>query len=385
MKNYAIIGAGDVAKSAAIKLMKVSPKIQLHLISRSQRSLEVIRELIGISGENTPLLKTVDVYDNKESLAKYLAEHSVEVVVNLASPYTDIAVMEACLEANCHYLDTACYEAKDTKGFSYKQQLKYFEAFKNRGLTALLGAGGSPGITNHLVVRAIQELPKKPKHIRIFDGNAGGQDKYKFATNFSAEDNIKELDNPSKHYEKGQWVSTPPFSLCVKPGDGLSYYRIFHEEQETLQANFPNVEKIENFMSFSKSYLNYFSVLKDVGLFNIKPVLVEGNKVIPLKLLASLLPSPSKTAPLLKGKAYMTVEVTDVENNQVSYRWTMDHQQCFADTHTGAVAWSTGVPAIMFADLLPLIDSGVLTPEQIPVSKIIALYELFTININRLK
>ncbi|MCH9853244.1 MAG: saccharopine dehydrogenase NADP-binding domain-containing protein [Alphaproteobacteria bacterium] len=383
MENVVILGAGDVAKAGAVKLSKVNPNLNIYLVSRSADKLKNIKKEILVKAACDVDYETIDVYHNIDEFIKFLKTYQIDTVVNLASPYVNLKVMDACLAVKANYLDTACYEAKDTKGFSYKEQLEYQEQFKQAGIVAILGAGGTPGVSNHLAALAGLELASDVKEIRILDGNAGSQSAYRFATNFSAEDNIKELDNPCKHYEDGQWLETTPFSCKTNLDDGLNYYRIYHEEQETLLRRFPNIHKIENFMSFGDIYLNYFNVLKDVGMFNHRNIDVDGISIAPIKVLASVLPAPSEVASITKGKAFITVIVKDKEDIAVTYKWLMDHQTCYADVGAGAVAWSTGVPAVMFAGLMSNKEPGVYTVEELDPKSVKSQYSKFDIHVER--
>lgn len=363
MDRIAIIGAGDVAKAAAVKIMQMRPDTELTVISRSSENLDrlisTVRDKTGCQINHL----VVDVMEHAPLVANFITLSSISSVLNLASPYTNMVVMRICLDSGCNYLDTACYEEKGTKGFSYKDQLSLKADFIRLGLTAILGAGGSPGVTNALAARMNLQRMSGIDRLRIMDGNAGRQNKYRFCTNFSPEDNLKELDNPARWYDNGVWREEPAFSTSNFNTDhGLEYYRIFHEELETLVWNIPSLRYAANYMSFGEDYINCFKVLRDVGMLSHVPAM-QG--IAPIEFLSKVLPHPQDVAQALDGKAFMRVVAQCIGHHEDMIEWVMDHQECFEDTGTGAVAWSTGVPAVAFSTLLDKTDPGVFNVEEL--------------------
>lgn len=389
MQNVAVVGSGDVAKAAIVKLLKVMPELTVYLVARNPVSMKNITDSCATMGLPLQVLQ-IDIMSQTEQVVAEFKSRNIDCMLNLGSPYIDLVAMDICLAAGCHYLDTACYEEFGTKGFSYKQQWAYQDKFAEAGLCAILGAGGSPGVTNMLAKRTKEDLGSLA-HLEIFDGNAGGQDKYRFATNFSPEDNIKELDNPATHWDPSDarnedgWVRTAPFSEKKNlANDPLNYYRIYHEELETLVHHNPEIKTACNYMSFGDDYLNCFAVLRDVGMFGMDDIEIKGVKIKPIEFIAKVLPKPADVAAITTGEAFMTVVGEDEAGKQSAYRWEMNHEECFADTNTGAVAWSTGVPAILFAQYLHSQPAGVWNVEQLDTTRAFELLEKFDVKIRAL-
>lgn len=376
-----LVGTGEVAKAALYKLVKLYSEQAITVVASNRSGgLDLLKEnLAKDHGADHVTFKQIDVYGDTAALGELIkstAGEEPQIIFNLGSPYLDMKLMELALEVNCHYVDTACYEELDTKGFSYKEQLTLAPEFEKRGLKALLGGGGSPGITNLLT--RFHDHHRTCESVKIFDYNGGSQDKYPWATNFAAEDNLKELDNPAKFLRGGEWVEVPAFSERFHITDPLNigdtaevgFNTIYHEEQETINMVFPHIQNIYNYMSFGEDYIKYFKLFRDLGLMGVDPVSDgQGGEIIPIRFLASLMPHPRDVAPLVTGPAGMRVETAGVgcsENDLISV-WRMRHEDCWADTKTGAVAWSTGVPACLFMDALMQFDGiGVFVPENLP-------------------
>ncbi|MDX1738247.1 MAG: saccharopine dehydrogenase NADP-binding domain-containing protein [Alphaproteobacteria bacterium] len=376
-----LIGTGEVAKAALYKLVKLYPEQAITVVASNRSGgLDLLNKNVNDDlGASHVGFKQVDIYNDKAGLAELInstAGNSPQLIFNLGSPYLDMVLMELALETNCHYVDTACYEELDTKGFSYKQQLTLAPEFEKRGLKALLGGGGSPGITN--AITRFHDAYRTCESVKIFDYNGGSQNKYPWATNFAAEDNLKELDNPAKFLRDGEWVEVPAFSerfhikdpLNINDDVEVGFNTIYHEEQETINMVFPHIKNIYNYMSFGEDYIKFFKLFRDLGLMGVEPVdNGQGGKIIPIRFLASLMPHPRDVAPLVTGPAGMRIESAGVgaEENDLVTVWRMKHEDCFADTKTGAVAWSTGVPACLFMDAMLQFDgTGVFVPENLP-------------------
>jgi saccharopine dehydrogenase (NAD+, L-lysine-forming) len=396
-----LIGTGEVAKAALYKLIKLFPKQPITVVASNRSGgLDLLAENIANDhAANHITFKQIDVFNNTSALNKLIsatAGSEPQIIFNLGSPYLDMKLMHVALETNCHYVDTACYEELNTKGFSYKEQLSLTSAFKKKGLKAILGAGGSPGITNLLT--RFHDAYRTCNSVKIFDYNGGSQDKYPWATNFAAEDNLKELDNPAKFLRNGEWVEVPAFSERVHITDPLKiddtfevgFNTIYHEEQETINMVFPHIQNIYSYMSFGEDYIKYFKLFRDLGLMGVNPVSDgQGGEIIPIRFLASLMPHPRDVAPLVTGPAGMRVETIGTDSSNLVSVWRMLHQNCFNDTKTGAVAWSTGVPACLFMHAMLKYDgTGVFVPENLPnlnfdlFEKLSTLYGLEVQNYN---
>ncbi len=375
-----LIGTGEVAKAALYKLVKLYREQTITIVAANRSGgLELLEENLKKDLGATHInFRQIDVYNDTAALGELItttAGTEPQLIFNLGSPYLDMKLMHLALDTNCHYVDTACYEELDTKGFSYKQQLALSPEFEKRGLKAILGAGGSPGITN-LLARFHDE--RRPcDSVKIFDYNGGSQNKYPWATNFAAEDNLKELDNPAKFLKDGVWTEVPAFSerfyitdpLGIGDDTPVGFNTIYHEEQETINLAFPHIKNIYNYMSFGEDYIKYFKLFRDLGLMGVEPVSDgQGGEIIPIRFLASLMPHPRDVAPLVTGPAGMRVETKAAGDvDALTSVWRMLHEDCFADTQTGAVAWSTGVPACLFMDAMVQFEgTGVYVPENLP-------------------
>ena len=376
-----LIGTGEVAKAALYKLLKLYPQQAITVVAANRSGgLDLLRDNVqndlSVSHIN---FSQIDIFNNIDELAtliKSSAGAEPQIIFNLGSPYLDMKLMQLALDTHCHYVDTACYEALDTKGFSYQQQLALAPEFEQRGLKALLGGGGSPGITN--VLTRLHDGKRRCQSVKIFDYNGGSQNKYPWATNFAAEDNLKELDNPAKFLRDGEWTEAPAFSerfhivdpLNIGDDTRIGFNTIYHEEQETINLVFPHIKNIYNYMSFGEDYIKYFKLFRDLGLLGVEPVSDgQGGEIIPIRFLASLMPHPREVAPLVIGPAGMRVESAGENSTEMDLIsvWRMRHEDCWADTKTGAVAWSTGVPACLFMDALVKFDgAGVFVPENLP-------------------
>lgn len=376
-----LVGTGEVAKAALYKIVKLYPEQSVAVVASNRSGgLDLLRTNVEADlSVRHVTFSQIDVYNDTAAFAQLIhdaGQDEPQVIFNLGSPYLDMKLMALAIETNCHYVDTACYEELDTKGFSYKEQLSLAAKFEKRGLKALLGGGGSPGITNALT--RFHDARRPCETVRIFDYNGGSQDTYPWATNFAAEDNLKELDNPAKFLRDGEWVEVPAFSERfhitdpLKTGDDVrvGFNTIYHEEQETINMVFPHIRNIYNYMSFGEDYIKYFKLFRDLGLMGVDPVSDgQGGEIIPIRFLASLMPHPRDVAPLVTGPAGMRIESAPQgsDDADVISVWRMRHEECWADTRTGAVAWSTGVPACLFLDaMLRFEGAGVYLPENLP-------------------
>lgn len=138
-----IIGAGGVGTVVTQKIAANPVFTDVMLASRTKSKCDAVAAAIG-GGR----VKTAQVdADNVAELCELFRAFRPDIVVNVALPYQDLTIMDACLECGCNYLDTANYEPKDEAHFEYSWQWAYQDRFKAAGLTAILGCGFDPGVT----------------------------------------------------------------------------------------------------------------------------------------------------------------------------------------------------------------------------------------------
>ncbi|MBW1990093.1 MAG: saccharopine dehydrogenase family protein [Deltaproteobacteria bacterium] len=356
MARALVIGAGGAARVAAHALAKMEEFDDIRIASRT---LEKCLKIQADVGGKVSAVSQLDAND-KDAVVREITAADADVVVHLALPYQNLSIMEACLETGVPYLDTANYEAPDLLTFSYSWQWDYHDAFEKAGVTALLGCGFDPGVTSVFVAWAAKHLfGGKPKLVDIVDCN-GGDHGLPFATNFNLEINLREVTLPGWYYEDGRWIKTPPFarkSFMRLPGVGRApMYLLNHEEMESLVKNFPSIERIRFWMSFSDEYLTHLRVLQNCGLTSIEPVTVnlDGRavEIVPLQFLAALMPEPASLGDGYTGKVCIGNVMTG-EDGQAHFVYCVkDHQACVTATGTHAVPFTTGVPAAIGAKLL---------------------------------
>ena len=288
-----------------------------------------------------------------EELVALIRKVQPDVVLNLALPYQDLHIMDACLETGVHYVDTANYEPEDTAKFEYKWQWAYKERYEKAGITALLGSGFDPGVTSVFSAYALKHYFDEINYIDILDCNAGDHG-YPFATNFNPEINIREVSAKGSYWENAHWVETEPMEIkrvydFPEIGE-KDMYLLHHEEIESLALNIPGIKRIRFFMTFGESYLTHLRCLENVGMTSIEPIMYEGKEIIPLQFLKAVLPDPSSLGPRTKGKTNIgcifTGKKDGVEKTIYIYN-TCDHQECYKEVGSQAVAYTTGVPAMI--------------------------------------
>jgi saccharopine dehydrogenase (NAD+, L-lysine-forming) len=281
-----------------------------------------------------------------------------ELVVNLALPYQDLAIMEACLAAGANYLDTANYEPRDEAKFEYSWQWAYQDRFKDAGLMALLGSGFDPGVTSVFTGYARKHLLDRIERLDILDCN-GGDNGLPFATNFNPEINIREVTAPSRRWADGRWIEGPALA-CKQVFDfeqvgPRNIYLMYHEELESLAKFYPEIKQIRFWMTFGESYLRHLEVLGNVGMTRIDPVMFEGREIVPLQFLKALLPEPASLGAVTRGKTNIGIIATGETAGAaktVYIRNICDHEEAFAETGSQAVSYTTGVPAMIGAALM---------------------------------
>lgn len=359
MKKVLIIGAGGVGRVVAFKCAQNADVFgEITLASRTESKCIDIANEIEKSLQQTIKTAAVDA-DNVTALVALLNQIKPELVINVALPYQDLTIMDACLEAGVHYMDTANYEPLDTAKFEYKWQWAYQEKFEKAGLTALLGSGFDPGATNVFTAYAAKHYFDEIHTLDIIDVN-GGDHGYPFATNFNPEINIREVTATCRHWEDGEFVESPALSTsqsftCPEAVGTYDIYRMYHEELESLGKHFPSLKKAQFWMSFSQNYLKHLEVLGNVGMTGIEAIEFEGQKIVPIQFLKALLPDPSTLGPRTKGKTCIGCLVTGIKDGveKTVYVYNIkDHQDCYQEVGSQAISYTTGVPAMIGAKMI---------------------------------
>ncbi|MCR5220829.1 MAG: saccharopine dehydrogenase family protein [bacterium] len=349
MSKVLIIGAGGVGRVVAHKCAQARDVITAMTIASRTRS-----KCDAIAAEISALpVKTaqVDADDVAQTTALIKAEQP-QLVINVALPYQDLHIMDACLAAGVDYLDTANYEPPETAHFEYSWQWAYEDLFREKNLMALLGSGFDPGVTNVYTALAAQDYLDEIQELDIIDANAGNHGQ-PFATNFNPEINIREVTAVCRHWEDGNWVETPPLStkhsFDFPEGIGpMNIYRMFHEELESLVKHIPTIRKAQFWMTFSDNYLKHLEVLQNVGMTRIDPVRFQGQDIIPLQFLKALLPDPGSLGPLTTGRTCIGViarGLKDGKPRQVYIYNICEHERAYRETNSQAISYTTGVPA----------------------------------------
>ncbi len=360
MGKVLVIGAGGVG-SVAVHKMAMNPQIFEHisLASRTKSKCDAIAESVRQRTDEIVDAYAIDAEDIPE-LVKLIERIGPDLVVNLALPYQDLAIMEACLQTRVNYLDTANYEPRHEAKFEYKWQWDLHDRFRERGIMALLGSGFDPGVTSVFAMWLKKHKLKTIRQLDILDCN-GGDHGQAFATNFNPEINIREVTAPARHWEGGQFVETPAMSKKVQfdfEGVGpKNMYMMYHEELESLAKFIPELERARFWMTFGDAYINHLTVLQNVGMTRIDPVMYEGREIVPLQFLKAVLPEPSSLGPTTKGKTNIgdiaTGEALDGSGDKTFYIYNIcDHEDAYAETGNQAISYTTGVPAMIGAALM---------------------------------
>lgn len=358
MGKVLVIGAGGVGSVAVHKMAMLSDTFDgITLASRRKFKCDAIaasvRERVGVT------IDTAEVdADNTDETAVLIERIKPDLVVNLALPYQDLTIMDACLKAGVNYMDTANYEPRDEAKFEYHWQWAYQDRFHAAGLTALLGSGFDPGVTSVFATYIKKHHLDAIKTLDILDCNGGDHGQH-FATNFNPEINIREVTAIARHWENGAWVETPPLSHKQTydfPAVGeRNMYQMYHEEIESLKTHLPEIERIRFWMTFGDAYLKHLEVLQNVGMTSIKPVMYEGREIVPLQFLKAVLPEPSDLGKSTKGLTCIGDIATgtkDGKERTVFVYNNCDHEECFREVGSQAVSYTTGVPAMIGAALL---------------------------------
>ncbi|MBR1552631.1 MAG: saccharopine dehydrogenase family protein [Schwartzia sp.] len=357
MGKALIIGAGGVAGVAIHKCCQNSEAFDaICIASRTKSKCDAFKE--KLSGGKTKITTAQVDADNVDELVALIEREKPDVVLNLALPYQDLTIMDACLATKTNYVDTANYEPPDTAHFEYKWQWAYRDRFKEAGITALLGSGFDPGVTGVFSAYALKHQFDEINYIDILDCN-GGDHGYPFATNFNPEINIREVSAKGSYWEDGKWVYTQPMEIKrVYDFDQVGekdMYLLHHEEIESLALNIPGIKRIRFFMTFGQSYLTHLKCLENVGMTSIEPIDFEGKKIIPLQFLKAVLPDPASLGPRTKGKTNIGCIFRGKKDgkDKTYYLYNVcDHQECYKEVGSQAISYTTGVPAMIGAMLV---------------------------------
>jgi len=354
MSKVLVIGAGGVG-SVAVHKMAMNADIfpSITLASRRKFKCDAIAESVKARTGVTIATAEVDA-DDIDATAALIRQVGATHVVNLALPYQDLTIMEACLKTGAHYLDTANYEPRDEAKFEYHWQWAYQDRFKDAGLMALLGSGFDPGVTSVFTTWLKKHHFERIDTLDILDCNGGDHGQH-FATNFNPEINIREVTAVARHWENGGWVETPPMSVKQNfdfEGVGpKTMYLMYHEEIESLKTHLPEIGRIRFWMTFGDAYIQHLTVLQNVGMTRIDPVIYEGREIVPLQFLKAVLPEPSSLGETTKGKTNIGVIATGLGRDgkeKTLYLYNIcDHEDAYAETGNQAVSYTTGVPAMI--------------------------------------
>lgn len=372
MSKLLVIGCGGVAGVAIAKCCQNSDVFtELCIASRTKSKCDAVKEKLQPTTSTVITTAQVDA-DSKEQLVQLIKAYQPDAVLNVALPYQDLTIMDACLECKVDYIDTANYEPENIddpawravydkrckeEGFSayfdYSWQWAYKEKFEQAGIMALLGTGFDPGVTSVFSAYALKHYFDEIETIDILDCN-GGDHGYQFATNFNPEINLREVSAPGSYWENGHWVEIPAMSIKREydfPKVGMKdMYLLHHEEIESLAKNIPGVKRIRFFMTFGQSYLTHMKCLENVGMLSTKPINYEGKEIVPIQFLKALLPDPASLGPRTVGKTNIGCIFTGTKDGKKKtiYIYNVcDHQECYKEVGSQAISYTTGVPAMI--------------------------------------
>lgn len=377
MSRLLIIGCGGVAQVAIKKCCQNSDVFtEICIASRTKSKCDAVKEEVDKWTKTKVTTAQVDA-DKSEEVAALIKSYKPDAVLNVALPYQDLSIMDACVECKVSYIDTANYEAEDTNDpawrkvyeerckrlgftayFDYSWQWAYEEKFKEVGITALLGSGFDPGVTSVFSAYALKHYFDEIDTIDILDCN-GGDHGYPFATNFNPEINLREVSAPGSYWENGKWIEVEPMSIKREydfPQVGMKdMYLLHHEEIESLAKNIPGIKRIRFFMTFGQSYLTHMKCLENVGMLSTEPIEFEGKQIVPIQFLKALLPDPASLGPRTVGKTNIGCIFhgkKDGKEKTIYIYNVCDHQECYKEVGSQAISYTTGVPAMIGAMML---------------------------------
>jgi saccharopine dehydrogenase (NAD+, L-lysine forming) len=357
MGKVLIIGCGGVASVAIHKCCQNSEVFsEICIASRTKSKCDALKA--KLDGGKTKISTAQVDADHVDELIALIEKTKPDLVLNLALPYQDLTIMDACLATKTNYVDTANYEPVDVAKFEYKWQWDYRERFEKAGITALLGSGFDPGVTGVFSAYAQKHQFDEINNIDILDANAGDHG-YPFATNFNPEINIREVSAKGSYWEDGKWVETEPMEIKRVynfPELGVKdMYLLHHEELESLGLNIKGIRRIRFFMTFGQSYLTHLKCLENVGMTSIQPIQFEGRQIVPLQFLKAVLPDPASLGPRTKGKTNIGCIFQGKKDGKekLYYLYNVcDHQECYKEVGSQAISYTTGVPAMIGAMML---------------------------------
>ena len=353
MSKVLLIGAGGVAGVAAHKIVQNKASFDgLMIASRTKSKCDALKATLD--KQNAMPIETAQLdADNVAETVALIRAYKPDVVLNLALPYQDLTIMDACLETKTHYVDTANYEPLDNAKFEYKWQWAYQERFREAGITALLGSGFDPGVTGVFSAYAQKHYFDRIRQIDILDCN-GGDHGYHFATNFNPEINIREITAPGSYFENGEFIETEALSISrsydFDQVGVKDMYLLHHEELESLAKNIKGIERIRFWMTFSQKYLTHLKVLENVGMTSIEPIMYEGRPIVPVQFLKALLPDPASLGPRTVGKTNIGCIFQGTKDGQLRNYYVYnvcDHQESYREVGSQAISYTTGVPAMI--------------------------------------
>jgi len=357
MGKALIIGCGGVAGVTIHKCCQNSDVFEeICIASRTKSKCDAIKA--KLDGGRTKISTAQVNADHVDELVALINQFNPDVVINLALPYQDLTIMDACLATKTHYVDTANYEPLDDAKFEYRWQWEYRERFEKAGITALLGSGFDPGVTGVFSAYALKHQFDEINYIDILDANAGDHG-YPFATNFNPEINIREITAKGSYWENGHWVETEPMEIKREydfPEIGMKdMYLLHHEELESLALNITGIRRIRFFMTFGPSYLTHLKCLENVGMTSIEPIDFNGQMIVPLQFLKAVLPDPASLGPRTKGKTNIGCIFQGIKDGKPKTYYiynVCDHQACYREVGSQAISYTTGVPAMIGAMLV---------------------------------
>ncbi|MEN4045261.1 MULTISPECIES: saccharopine dehydrogenase family protein [Sulfurimonas] len=355
MNTTLIIGAGGVSRVVVHKCVQNAEVFgKIVLASRTKSKCDDIKSELPDADIETYALDA----DNTQEIADLINKVQADIVINVALPYQDLTIMDACIATKTDYLDTANYEHPDEAKFEYKLQWEKDEAFKEAGIMGLLGSGFDPGVTNVFCAYAQKHYFDEIHTIDILDCNAGDHG-YPFATNFNPEINLREVSANGRYWENGKWIETEPMEIKmvwdypeIGPKDS---YLLYHEEMESLVKHIKGLKRIRFFMTFGESYLTHMKCLENVGMLGIEPIEHQGQQIVPIEFLKTLLPDPASLGPRTKGKTNIGIVaegIKDGKKKKIYIYQVSDHEACYKEVNSQAVSYTTGVPAMIGAKLM---------------------------------
>ncbi len=355
MGKVLIIGAGGVGTVVANKVAQNHDVFtEIMIASRTKRKCDVIAE--DVKKRTGVTIKTAKVdADSVEELVKLFNDYKPELVINVALPYQDLTIMDACLECGVNYLDTANYEPKDEAKYEYKWQWAYKDRFEKAGLTAILGCGFDPGVTSVFTAYAAKHHFDEIHQLDIVDCNGGDHGKA-FATNFNPEINIREVTQKGKYYKDGEWIETEPHEIhkpLTYPNIGpKESYVIYHEELESLVKNFPSIKQARFWMTFGQEYLTHLRVIQNIGMARIDEIDYNGQKIVPIQFLKAVLPDPGELGENYTGETSIGCRIRGIKDGKERTYYIYNncsHQAAYEETGAQGVSYTTGVPATIGA------------------------------------